>query len=146
MLESYSRVIESLAYTVLSRIEDVLEADSVACDPPPEHNLHMSKSPSRSKTNHQLELTSYDDDDDNETMQLVVATPTSVTLSDMMGWKVDKKDSKILRNISVEHRQVTEFGEEDGNGTAKPSSPFSFGSKVTAYLNLNPLRTPSSRH
>jgi hypothetical protein len=32
-LESYSRTLESLAFAVLSRIEDVLHADAVACDP-----------------------------------------------------------------------------------------------------------------
>lgn len=33
ILESYSRTLESLAFAVLSRIEDVLHADAVACDP-----------------------------------------------------------------------------------------------------------------
>ena len=33
LLESYSRTLESLAFAVLSRIEDVLHADAVACDP-----------------------------------------------------------------------------------------------------------------
>ncbi|CAH2053571.1 unnamed protein product [Thlaspi arvense] len=33
IMESYSRVLESLAYTVVSRIEDVLEADQLTQDP-----------------------------------------------------------------------------------------------------------------
>merc|ERR1712107_896246 len=33
ILESYSRTLESLAFAVLSRLEDVLHADAVACDP-----------------------------------------------------------------------------------------------------------------
>jgi hypothetical protein len=33
ILESYSRTLESLAFAVLSRIEDVLHADAVARDP-----------------------------------------------------------------------------------------------------------------
>lgn len=40
-LESYSRILESLAYTVLSRIEDVLAADQATqspSKPPPANN------------------------------------------------------------------------------------------------------------
>lgn len=33
ILESYSRILESLAFTVMSQIEDVLKADSLAKDP-----------------------------------------------------------------------------------------------------------------
>jgi hypothetical protein len=33
ILESYSRTLESLAFTVMSRIEDVLHADAVSRDP-----------------------------------------------------------------------------------------------------------------
>ncbi|KAK1437545.1 hypothetical protein QVD17_03339 [Tagetes erecta] len=63
VLESYSRVLESLANTVMNRIEDVLYADEVA-----------QKS---SET------------DNTESSQ----TPTSTTISDLVGWEADEEDT-----------------------------------------------------
>ncbi|KAJ0799787.1 putative PRONE domain, Rop guanine nucleotide exchange factor [Helianthus annuus] len=57
VLESYSRVLESLANTVMNRIEDVLYADEVA----------------------QNSSESNDEESDQ--------TSTSTTISDVMGWK-----------------------------------------------------------
>jgi len=43
-LESYSRTLESLAFAVLSRIEDVLHADAVAGDPKRTKSRRMTSS------------------------------------------------------------------------------------------------------
>lgn len=73
MLESYSRILESLAYTVLSRINDVLDADRA-----------VSK---RSTTPTELE---------EETLV------GSMTLSDFMGWDFDQgnEDSDSKKDTS----------------------------------------------
>ncbi|CAH9122810.1 unnamed protein product, partial [Cuscuta epithymum] len=65
VLESYSRVIESLAYTILSRIQDVLQADTVA----------KSNYTKETKTN-VLKEGKYAKEE----------APTSMTLWDFMGW------------------------------------------------------------
>ncbi|KAL9666167.1 hypothetical protein QQ045_000491 [Rhodiola kirilowii] len=75
ILESYSRVIESLAFTVLSRIEDVLYADSAAQDP----SLPETKSEPSSK------VTSPPHEEDGSNS---AETPSALTLSDFMGWNV----------------------------------------------------------
>lgn len=75
VLESYSRVLETLANTVMSRIEDVLYADSLAQDP-----------------------TSQEECDSEDAAAERVSssgTPTSTTLFDAMGWNVDAQ-----KNIS----------------------------------------------
>ncbi|KAJ9551188.1 hypothetical protein OSB04_015233 [Centaurea solstitialis] len=63
ILESYSRVLESLANTVMNRIEDVLYADDFA-------QKEANKSPSA----------------DHTPGQTPTGTPTSTTISDVMGW------------------------------------------------------------
>ncbi|KAJ8768751.1 hypothetical protein K2173_023655 [Erythroxylum novogranatense] len=64
ILESYSRIIESLAYTILSRIEDVIYADSQVQSPPSGPN----------------------DKVEEDTEKISSETPTSKTLLDFMGW------------------------------------------------------------
>ncbi|KAK4765367.1 hypothetical protein SAY86_026457 [Trapa natans] len=74
VLESYSRVIESLAYNVLSRIEDVLEADAIAQDPTATESLFKpSPPPNTSDSN------TEDEPECNE-------APSAMTLSDFMDW------------------------------------------------------------
>lgn len=91
VLESYSRILESLAYTVLSRIEDVLHAD------------HLARNPSQAlgKRN-QLRNPSPATDTERfstpreETEKVHSAeTPTSMTLSDFMGWDLDQGDADL---------------------------------------------------
>ena len=68
MLESYSRILESLAYTVLSRIDDVLEADRAETKREPEELVN--------------------------TETLV----GSMTLSDFMGWDFDQAANAELES------------------------------------------------
>nr|XP_043627917.1 rho guanine nucleotide exchange factor 8-like [Erigeron canadensis] len=66
VLESYSRVLESLANTVMNRIEDVLYADDMA---------------------------QSDDQDNTGSGQTPKGTPaTSTTISDFMGWEADQEE------------------------------------------------------
>ncbi|XP_017639891.2 rop guanine nucleotide exchange factor 12-like [Gossypium arboreum] len=71
LLESYSRILESLAFTVLSRIGDVLYADSVARNP----SQATSKSPANQSSGN-----------DNEKSNLM-------TLSDLLTWSGDLLDN-----------------------------------------------------
>ncbi|XVE70430.1 hypothetical protein DITRI_Ditri10aG0072100 [Diplodiscus trichospermus] len=66
ILESYSRILESLAFTVMSRIEDVLYADSLA---------QTSSPPARS------EMSPVTDEDAAR-----LSSSETPTLSDFMGW------------------------------------------------------------
>ncbi|KAL8537611.1 hypothetical protein ACS0TY_012655 [Phlomoides rotata] len=105
ILESYSRIIESLASTVLSRIEDVIQADALARKsqgaelktvPPPRLKIEKTLIPK----------------EDNSAQ-----TPTSMTLSDFMGWeaenggaasKKDKQDEVNVKSLSKPANAVTE--------------------------------------
>ncbi|KAH1105515.1 hypothetical protein J1N35_009283 [Gossypium stocksii] len=73
ILESYSRIIESLAFSILSRIEDVLHADSLA-------------------------QSSSSNSDDDATRLSSAETPT---LLDYMGWGIDplKRSSIDMENL-----------------------------------------------
>ncbi|KAK5817151.1 hypothetical protein PVK06_022074 [Gossypium arboreum] len=68
ILESYSRILESLAFNVMSRIEDVLHADSLA----------QTSSPQKSET--------YPSSSDEDALR--VSSSDTPTLSDFMGWGI----------------------------------------------------------
>ncbi|KVI01250.1 Plant specific Rop nucleotide exchanger, PRONE [Cynara cardunculus var. scolymus] len=74
VLESYSRVLESLANTVMNRIEDVLYADELAQN-------EANKSPTSDHTPGQTPR------------HTPTGTPTSTTISDFMGWGSDQGES-----------------------------------------------------
>lgn len=80
MLESYSRILESLAYTVLSRINDVLDADRAV-----------------SKRSTPMEP-------EEETLV------GSMTLSDFMGWDFDQgnEDLDSKKDMSSDDKLVKE--------------------------------------
>lgn len=67
VLESYSRVLESLAAAILNRVDDVVYADALAV---------KSSSGSEPEEN------------------LTPGTPTSMTLLDFMGWNIDQGEAK----------------------------------------------------
>ncbi|MED6110053.1 hypothetical protein PIB30_039318 [Stylosanthes scabra] len=95
ILESYSRVIESLAHTVMSRIEDVLYADSLA------NNLSVSVSRrrfSRVSSSAREERSPKAEEEETGTSQPSAETPTaSMTLSDFMGWGAPKEGSDAVK-------------------------------------------------
>uniref|UniRef100_M8C1B7 Rop guanine nucleotide exchange factor 1 n=1 Tax=Aegilops tauschii TaxID=37682 RepID=M8C1B7_AEGTA len=81
LLESYSRVLESLAYSVISRIEDVLGADAAAT------NLTASEAARR-----QLEMNAPRKLDAREELEKLNEAPASMTLYDFMGWHFDQDE------------------------------------------------------
>ncbi|THU44748.1 hypothetical protein C4D60_Mb02t10620 [Musa balbisiana] len=86
ILESYSRILESLAFTVMSRIEDVLHADSVTRD----QSLAGSETrPSVADSEPIAGIaTPLDPAEEIDKLNNMEAN-NSMTLSDFMGWQFD---------------------------------------------------------
>lgn len=140
ILESYSRVIESLAYTVLSRIEDVLYTDSVAKNP----SLAVS---SRRVSVDSLPLsgrTSPNSEDADSNIHSS-DTPPSMTLSDFMGWtsikeELDAKNSNVTGDLE-------DFVDENDEKSATKSPDCAQKSSYLDKLEyLNALKAPIARH
>ncbi|KAJ6862986.1 hypothetical protein NC652_039758 [Populus alba x Populus x berolinensis] len=124
ILESYSRIIESLAYAILSKIEDVLYADSLAQSPQLESNQ---------KPEEELDsLTSAE-------------TPTSKTLSDFMGWKVDQGEANMNKTTSADNMENCFRGEQDKiKDKTDTTTPRRF-SYLEKLENLSGMRSPTAR-
>ncbi|KAI8571133.1 hypothetical protein RHMOL_Rhmol01G0094800 [Rhododendron molle] len=116
ILESYSRVLESLANTVKSRIEDVLFADSGSRSPSPM---------------------------EDPTKPNAAETPTSMTLSDFMGWKLDKGDPEMKKNNTTGNLDNS-FKDENEKMSKPPKvvtdKKFSHMDKLEALAGLSPMR------
>ncbi|XP_062179258.1 rop guanine nucleotide exchange factor 9-like [Phragmites australis] len=127
ILESYSRTLESLAFTVMSRIEDVLNADSATQDP---KNAESMRIPS---------LLTYDTDKvvsdaKAEVEKLRRMEPVSATLFDFVGPR---------------DQDLNTYGKEDANGP-KLTKVSSIATRRFSYLekleHLGGTRSPISRH
>ncbi|EPS71328.1 hypothetical protein M569_03429, partial [Genlisea aurea] len=144
VLESYSRVLETLANTVMSRIQDVLYADSVARDPSLAHSgpgssLGLSPSTSREDL---LEKSSTGE------------TPTSMTLSDFMGWNLEPQG---LEETKTTPRSGSATNSETAEGGGKQPEEDRFISKLAANINIKKfsyidkidiggVKSPTARH
>uniref|UniRef100_A0A2N9IVA6 PRONE domain-containing protein n=1 Tax=Fagus sylvatica TaxID=28930 RepID=A0A2N9IVA6_FAGSY len=133
ILESYSRIIESLAYNVMSRIEDVLYADSITQNPSlAQSKMNLSMDPSM--------LTGEEADKWNS-----AETPNSKTLSDFMGWNFDQGATDMKKNDSTGNTD----GKEE-NDSLKSKIANIVTTKKISYLekleNLSGLRSPTARH
>uniref|UniRef100_A0A7N0U0B0 PRONE domain-containing protein n=1 Tax=Kalanchoe fedtschenkoi TaxID=63787 RepID=A0A7N0U0B0_KALFE len=136
ILESYSRVIESLAFTVLSRIEDVLYADSVAQDPSPAE----TKSEQSSKVSSPL----HEDDARNS-----AETPNAFTLSDFMGWNVAPTETTTVKKSESSNNLMDATSKVDNEKIMTKLANIVTQKKLS-YLekieNLSGLRSPTGRH
>ncbi|VAI46091.1 rho guanine nucleotide exchange factor 8-like [Triticum aestivum] len=128
LLESYSRVLESLAYSVISRIEDVLGADAAAT------NLTASEAARR-----QLEMNAPRKLDAREELEKLNEAPASMTLYDFMGWHFDQDE--LMRK--KEGGTLDEAGEAMLLKKAPSLAPkkFSYVDSLTGGV-----RSPSARH
>ncbi|KAG6599454.1 Rho guanine nucleotide exchange factor 8, partial [Cucurbita argyrosperma subsp. sororia] len=124
ILESYSRVIESLAFNIMSRIEDVLYADTVARE---------------LLTEQSFENVSVD----TEKQLSPNGSPPSKTLSDFMGWD-DDNDKLNTESLSTKESCC----KEDVTLMSKAADVVT--PKKLSYLekleNLSALRSPTARH
>ncbi|KAI8016933.1 Rop guanine nucleotide exchange factor 9 [Camellia lanceoleosa] len=139
VLESYSRILESLAFTVMSRIEDVLHADSLAQNPSlgeeKKHPLRDSTTVVRSGKFPNVE-------EEIEELNLT-ETPTSTTLSEFMGWTLGATETEMKKDSSDD--LVKENNAKPPNKLLRvmTSSKFSYIEKLET---LSGLRSPASRH
>ncbi|XP_016540517.2 rop guanine nucleotide exchange factor 12 [Capsicum annuum] len=118
VLESYSRVLESLANTVMSRIEDVLYADSLKQNPP----LEVEKSNfSSADSSPPLPLSGMSTPKEQEAEVLSSATQTP-TLSDFIGWGVEEGDAGMKKNHSTGNLEAYFKDENDYNCIGKLAS------------------------
>ncbi|KAE9585872.1 hypothetical protein Lal_00009794 [Lupinus albus] len=130
VLESYSRILESLAFTVLSRIDDVLQADYQTRNPVGRKSSTKSLV---SKPSHKEESI---DKGSRE-------TPGSMTLSDFMGWGGDQGDTKLMKKDSFALSDDI-YKELDSKQQKLPNV---VTNKKVSYLeNLGVMRSPTSRH
>ncbi|MCE3050418.1 hypothetical protein HAX54_047156 [Datura stramonium] len=122
VLESYSRIIESRASTIMSRIEDILQADATA------------QNPSNGDVNRPL--SSYKE----EVGKLNSAkNGASMTLLDFIGWIPDQE------NNTKKHLKEDPTKDIDAKIKCKP--PNIVTNKRFSYLeNLGMCRSPTARH
>ncbi|KAE8786946.1 rop guanine nucleotide exchange factor 9-like [Hordeum vulgare] len=129
ILESYSRTLESLAYTVMSRIEDVLHADSLTQDPKKGDSMRMPS------------LTSDDTDTvvqeaKDEMGRLGRMEPVNSTLFDYVGPRDGSIETMILESQDPQGKKLSKVSQ--------------IGTKRYSYLdkleNLSGTRSPISRH
>ncbi|KAL6563248.1 hypothetical protein OROHE_005835 [Orobanche hederae] len=130
ILESYSRIIESLAFTVLSRIEDVMHADSLARNP---SNAEPNKSPVREPSS--LAAPNIKEESSAET-----ETPTSMTLLDFMGWSLENPETDTKKDSQDEADNKKILNKPPNVNTNKKVS------YIERLENLGGTRSPTARH
>ena len=138
ILESYSRILESLAHKVLSGIEDVLYADSLSQNP----SLARHK---RNPLSSIAKVTSLKFPNADEEIEKLNATglALSMTLSDFMGWTTDHPEVDSKPNeIAPPNEDIKKGGELKVLKLPNLMIP-----KKPSYLeNLGGLRSPTARH
>lgn len=121
-------MIESLAFSILSRIEDVLYADSMARNSP--------------RADYNDKHTTLPEDSDKS------ETPNCVTLKDFMGWEIGEVEDNMKKNNSSGNLIECYFKGENEKLVSKPQAVVT--PKRVSYLerleNLSGLRSPRSRH
>ncbi|KAI4331443.1 hypothetical protein MLD38_029630 [Melastoma candidum] len=132
ILESYSRIIESLAFTVLSRIEDVLYADQLVQNPSQESQKTSKKPVYTSTAAPSKRLNPLEE---MEKLNLVDAG--SMTLLDFMGWNDDQEEKKDEADNLVD---------TDGKLMEKLPMVTTTNKKVSYIDNLGGTRSPTARH
>ncbi|KAK6944961.1 PRONE domain [Dillenia turbinata] len=139
VLESYSRVLESVAFAVISRIEDIVHADSLAQSPSGRESYSrrsVDVSPSGGSVKFQYP---------GEEMESTSAeTPSSMTLSDFMGWQMDQSEPEVKKNSSPGH--LDEYKLDNDNIMNKIANIVTSGKKLSYLDNLSGQRSPTARH
>ena len=90
ILESYSRVLESLAHTVLSRIEDVLVADQLTQDPESllcKRYIVETESPKKQEERNFCLL-----------KERPIQQKATISLSEVMQWNMEDKNDAPLKD------------------------------------------------
>ncbi|CAL9084588.1 Rop guanine nucleotide exchange factor 1 [Musa troglodytarum] len=130
ILESYSRVIESLAFTVMSRIEDVLYADSVSQD------ATGGSSRRRLSLTDSEPIKPLDPKEEIEKLNKIEAN-NLMTLQDFMGWQMDQ---------NTETKKEKGNSEDEGKWMRKLPNLVTNKKFLEKIENLGGLRSPTARH
>ncbi|KAK9666119.1 hypothetical protein RND81_14G161700 [Saponaria officinalis] len=139
ILESYSRILESLAHTVLSRIEDVLYADSLTQNP------SLAQNKRNPLTDVKITSTKFPNADEEIEKLNASETPTSMTLSDFMGWSMDHGDLEGKpKEAAAENEELVKDGTELKHSGELPH--IVIPRKGSYVETLGGLRSPTSRH
>ncbi|KAJ1689830.1 hypothetical protein LUZ63_013985 [Rhynchospora breviuscula] len=134
ILESYSRVLESLAYTVMSRIEDVIYADKLARDP---SLAEKKRQPPSNGGGEPIPVITFDSEEKLE--QLNIMDSNVATLSDFMGWNGDQEhEPKQIDSESTLN--------QEGKSLLKKTLSPALHKKQFYIDSLNVLRSPLGRH
>ncbi|CAN4115393.1 unnamed protein product [Withania somnifera] len=131
ILESYSRIIESRAHTVMSRIEDVLQADATVQNP---SNAEVKRSPLRDSL--RVSPSGKFPIAREEVEKLNSAeNPSLMTLLDFMDWTVEKGGNDTKKDLK-----------EDVDIDAKKPPNIVTNKKISYLDNLVGARSPTARH
>ncbi|KAL5072684.1 hypothetical protein RYX36_011668 [Vicia faba] len=136
VLESYSRILESLAFTVLSRIEDVLHADCQTVSP-----SQGRKSSVRNPVPKPDKCPTPREGVDKS----ISAEPLcSMTLSDFMGWNNEQGESDMNKKDPL---AASDDSDKDIDSGKLSKLPTIVTDKKVSYLeNIGGMRSPTSRH
>jgi len=136
VLESYSRVLESLAAAIMNRIDDVFYADSAAAKSAAAAAVAAAVA---AESNEKLSPSSPSDDSTEKS-----GTPTSnKTLLDFMGWNLEQGEEN-----KKECGELDEFSKELENEKIMSKTPPE-GKKISYLERLEQwggLRSPTARH
>ncbi|KAJ8637563.1 hypothetical protein MRB53_011830 [Persea americana] len=132
VLESYSRILETLAHTVMSRIDDVLYADSLTQNP----SLPESKNRLLSYEVMTGPVKFPNAEEEREKLN-AMEPPPPMTLSDFMGWHFDQEE--------MENNLGNKLNSEDEKSMKNPPSVVT-GKKYSYLENLGGVRSPTARH
>lgn len=107
VLESYSRILESLAFTVMSRIEDVQHADETSRNPSVRTVERKAYSFRESPS---IVLERFPNAKEEVEKINSEEAPTSMTLLDFMGWQMDQEEAEQKKeaqeNASDDKRKI----------------------------------------
>lgn len=121
ILEGYSRVLESLAHTVMSKIEDVLYADQLTQEPTnaPSKNRYLVKETMKE------ERLSFSED-----------TATGTSLSDVMQWG----------NKNNEVKKESYYGDREKPLLSKVTGLMTTNKKSSYLETIGVMRSPTARY
>ncbi|RWR72455.1 PRONE domain-containing protein [Cinnamomum micranthum f. kanehirae] len=139
ILECYSRVLESLAFTIMSRIEDVLYADSLTQNPSlAELKKEFPFSPEIPPAPYPVNLPNLGEQKEKLN---TAESPISMTLSDFMGWHFDQ-EAEPKRKDAENLEEIFSF-----ELVTKPTDIMTNrkGSYIEKLENLGGLRSPKAR-
>ncbi|KAG2279135.1 hypothetical protein Bca52824_061690 [Brassica carinata] len=139
ILESYSRVLENLASKIMSRIEDVLEADALV-------QRRLMAEAERRSAESEVE-SEYEETEKMESAE----TPNSRKLSELIGWRLssDTKKHCSMSDIELFHK-----AEQEKTMVKSPraleklmmKSPRALPKKLSFLAKLENMRSPTERH